>query len=137
MSKSGTSRMLHPKGWKPASGYTNGIVASGPMVFIGGQIGWNADQAFESDDFVAQTRQALENVVAVLAEAGGRPEDIVRLIWYVTDKREYAARLKELGAAYRSVMGRHFPTMTLVEVSGLVEDAAKVEIEATAVLSER
>jgi enamine deaminase RidA (YjgF/YER057c/UK114 family) len=129
--------MLHPEGWKPASGYANGIVATGPMVFIGGQIGWNAEQVFESDDFIAQTRQALRNVVAVLAEAGGRPEDIVRLTWYVTDKREYAARLKELGEAYRSVIGRHFPAMTLVEVSGLVEDAAKVEIEATAVLSER
>jgi enamine deaminase RidA (YjgF/YER057c/UK114 family) len=129
--------MLHPEGWKPASGYANGIVATGPMVFIGGQIGWNAEQVFESDDFIAQTRQALRNVVAVLAEAGGRPEDIVRLTWYVTDKREYAARLKELGEVYRSVIGRHFPAMTLVEVSGLVEDAAKVEIEATAVLSER
>jgi enamine deaminase RidA (YjgF/YER057c/UK114 family) len=129
--------MLHPDGWKPTSGYTNGIVASGPMVFVGGQVGWNADQVFESDDFVAQTRQALQNVVDVLAEAGGRPEDIVRLTWYVTDKREYSARRKEVGEAYRSVIGRHFPTMTLVEVSGLVEDAAKVEIEATAVLSER
>jgi enamine deaminase RidA (YjgF/YER057c/UK114 family) len=137
MSKSGSRRMLHPEGWKPASGYANGIVATGPMVFIGGQIGWNAEQVFESDDFIAQTRQALRNVVAVLAEAGGRPEDIVRLTWYVTDKREYAARLKELGEVYRSVIGRHFPAMTLVEVSGLVEDAAKVEIEATAVLSER
>ena len=105
------------------------------MVFVGGQIGWNAEQVFESDDFVAQTRQALQNVVAVLAEAGAAPEHIVRLTWYVTDKREYAARLKEVGEAYRSVMGRHFPAMTLVEVSGLVEDAAKVEIEATAVIS--
>jgi enamine deaminase RidA (YjgF/YER057c/UK114 family) len=91
---------------------------------------------FESDDFVAQTRQALENVVAVLAEAGGRPEHLVRLTWYVTDKREYVARLKEVGEAYRGIIGRHFPSMTLVEVSALVEDAAKVEIEATAVLDE-
>ena len=126
--------ILHPKGWKPASGYANGIIASGPTIFVGGQVGWNADQIFESDDFVEQTRQALKNVVAVLAEAGGRPEHIVRLTWYVTDKREYAARRKEVGEAYRSVMGRHFPTMTLLEVSGLLEDAAKVEIEATAVL---
>jgi len=125
---------LHPQGWKPASGYANGIVASGPMVFVGGQIGWNAQQEFESGDFVAQARQALQNVVAVLAEAGGRPEHLVRLTWYVTNKREYAARLKEVGEVYRSVIGRHFPTMTLVEVSALVEDAAKVEIEATAVL---
>ena len=120
----------------PPSGYTNGIVATGPMVFVGGQIGWNAEQKFESDDFVAQTRQALANVVAVLAEAGGRPEHLVRLTWYVTDKQEYISRLKEVGEAYRSVIGRHFPTMTLVEVSALVEDAAKVEIEATAVLGE-
>jgi enamine deaminase RidA (YjgF/YER057c/UK114 family) len=136
MPKSEGRRTLHPAGWKPTSGYANGIVASGPLVFIGGQIGWNAAQMFESDDFVAQTRQALANVVAVLAEAGGRPEHLVRLTWYVTDKREYVARLKEVGEAYRSVIGRHFPSMTLVEVSGLVEDAAKVEIEATAVLGE-
>jgi enamine deaminase RidA (YjgF/YER057c/UK114 family) len=129
-------KTLLPPGWKRPSGYANGIVASGPTVFVGGQIGWNAEQVFKSDDFVAQTRQALENVVAVLAEAGAKPEHVVRLTWYVTDKREYAARLAEIGAAYRSVMGRHFPTMTLVEVRGLVEDAAKVEIEATAVLLE-
>jgi enamine deaminase RidA (YjgF/YER057c/UK114 family) len=127
---------LLPKGWKRPSGYSNGIVATGPTVFVGGQIGWTAEQVFESDDFVEQTRQALKNVVAVLAEAGGGPEHIVRLTWYVTNKREYAARLKEIGEAYRSVMGRHFPTMTLLEVSGLVEDAAKVEIEATAVLGD-
>ena len=127
-------KVLHPQGWKPASGYANGIVASGPVVFVGGQIGWNAEQVFESSDFVEQTRQALRNVVSVLAEAGAGPEHLVRLTWYVTDKREYSARLREVGAAYRSVIGRHFPAMTLVEVSGLLEDAAKVEIEATAVL---
>jgi enamine deaminase RidA (YjgF/YER057c/UK114 family) len=137
MLKSDARRVLQPKGWKAPSGYTNGIVASGPMVFVGGQIGWNADRVFESDDFVAQVRQALRNVVAVLAEAGAGPQHIVRLCWYVTDKREYAARLSEVGEAYRSVMGRNFPPMTLVEVSGLVEDAAKVEIEATAVLDAR
>lgn len=136
MPKSEGRKTLHPEGWKPTSGYVNGIVASGPMVFIGGQIGWNAAQIFESDDFVAQTRQALANVVAVLAEAGGRPEHLVRLTWYVTDRREYRTRLKEVGEAYRSVIGRHFPSMTLVEVSALVEDAAKIEIEATAVLGE-
>jgi enamine deaminase RidA (YjgF/YER057c/UK114 family) len=127
--------MLSPAGWKPGSGYAHGILANGPTVFIGGQIGWNNEQVFESDDFVAQTRQALQNIVAVLAEAGGRPEHLVRLTWYVTDKREYVARLKDVGEAYRSVIGKHFPTMTLVEVKSLVEDAAKVEIEATAVLS--
>jgi enamine deaminase RidA (YjgF/YER057c/UK114 family) len=134
MPKTDRARTLLPAGWKRPSGYANGIVASGPMVFVGGQIGWNAEQVVESDDFVAQTRQALENVVAVLAEAGAGPEHIVRLNWYVTDKREYASRLAEVGAAYRSVMGRNFPAMTLVEVKSLLEDAAKVEIEATAVL---
>jgi enamine deaminase RidA (YjgF/YER057c/UK114 family) len=135
MLSSDQRRLLHPVGWKPASGYAHGIVAAGPMVFVGGQVGWNSDHVFESDDFVAQTRQALQNVVEILAEAGARPEHIVRLTWYVTDKREYTARLKEVGEAYRGVIGRHFPTMTLVEVKSLVEDAAKVEIEATAVLS--
>ena len=135
MQKANGQKTLHPKGWKPASGYTNGIVATGQTIFVGGQIGWNADQKFESDDFVEQTRQALQNVVAILAEAGAGPENIVRLNWYVTDKNEYASRRQEIGEAYRGVIGRHFPTMTLVEVRGLVEDRAKVEIEATAVLS--
>jgi len=135
MLKSDARRVLQPKEWKSPSGYANGIVASGPTVFIGGQIGWNADQVFESDDFVDQVRQALRNVLEILAETGAGPEHIVRLCWYVTDKREYAARLSEVGEAYRSVMGRNFPPMTLVQVSGLVEDAAKVEIEATAVLN--
>jgi enamine deaminase RidA (YjgF/YER057c/UK114 family) len=135
MPSAGERKMLSPEGWKPGSGYAHGIVATGPMVFVGGQIGWNKEQIFETDDFVAQTKQALQNIVAVLAEAGGRPEHLVRLTWYVTDKREYVARLKEIGEAYRSIIGKHFPTMTLVEVKSLVEDAAKVEIEATAVLS--
>jgi enamine deaminase RidA (YjgF/YER057c/UK114 family) len=135
MQKSNGQRTLHPKGWKPASGYANGIVASGQTIFVGGQIGWNANQVFESDDFVEQTRQALKNVVDILAEAGAGPEHIVRLTWYVTDRREYAARRKEIGEAYRKIIGRHYPTMTLVEIRGLVEERAKVEIEATAVLS--
>jgi enamine deaminase RidA (YjgF/YER057c/UK114 family) len=125
---------LHPKGWKAASGYANGIAATGRTIFVAGQVGWNGEQVFPSEDFVAQVRQALENIVAVLAEAGAGPEHLVRLTWYVTDKREYRARLQEVGAAYRGVIGRHFPAMTLVEVSGLLEDAAKVEIEAIAVL---
>lgn len=137
MSDKDAFEILHPKSWRPASGYANGLKATGTMVFVGGQIGWNAEQVFESDDFVAQTRQALQNVVAVLAEAGAGPQHLVRLTWYVVDKREYVARLKEVGEAYRSVIGRHFPTMTLVEVSGLVEDSAKVEIEATAMLDAR
>lgn len=129
-----TSITLHPQGWKPARGYANGMVAEGRTVFLGGQIGWNGDQVFETGDFVGQTEQALRNVVAILSEAGAGPEHLVRLTWYVTDKGEYLGRLKEVGAAYRRVIGKHFPPMTMVEVSALIEDAAKVEIEATAVL---
>ena len=103
-------------------------------MFVAGQVGWNAEQKFASDDFVAQVEQALVNIVEVLAEAGARPEHIVRLTWYVTDKREYISRLGDVGQAYRRVIGRHFPTMTLVQVVALVEDRAKVEIEATAVI---
>jgi enamine deaminase RidA (YjgF/YER057c/UK114 family) len=135
MQKNSGLQTLHPKGWKTPSGYANGIVASGPTVFVSGQVGWNAAQVFESDDFVEQARRALQNVVEVVGEAGGGPEHIVRLTWYVTDKREYLNRQKEVGIAYRSVMGAHYPAMTLVEVRALVEDAAKVEIEGTAVLS--
>lgn len=125
---------LHPKSWKPAIGYANGMAATGRMVFCGGLIGWNAQQEFETDDFVAQVEQTLSNIVAVLAEAGATPEHLVRLTWYVTDKKEYLANLKELGTAYKRVLGRHYPAMALVQVAGLVEDRAKVEIEATAVI---
>ena len=127
-------KILHPPGWKPARGYANGIAASGALVFIGGQIGWNAAQQFESDDFVAQAKTALANIVAILAEARGRPEHIVRMTWYVVDKREYLAAQSALGVAYRDVMGRHFPAMTAIEVKGLIDERAKVEIEATAVI---
>jgi enamine deaminase RidA (YjgF/YER057c/UK114 family) len=127
-------QMLHPRHWKRAKGYANGIAAEGRIVFVAGQIGWNADQKFESQDFVAQTRQALQNIVAVVREAGGTPEHITRLTWFITDKKEYLSRLAEVGDAYRSVMGTHFPAMTMVQVVALVEDAAKVEIEASAVL---
>jgi enamine deaminase RidA (YjgF/YER057c/UK114 family) len=129
-----THEILHPANWKKAKGFANGIAASGRTVFLAGQVGWNAEQHFDSTDFVAQVRQALENIVALIAEAGGKPEHITRLTWYVTSKQEYLASLSNLGAAYRSVMGKHFPTMTLVQVVALVEDQAKVEIEATAVL---
>ena len=129
--------LLHPRHWKRAKGYANGIAAEGLMVFVAGQIGWNADQQFESRDFVAQIRQALANVVAVVAEAGGTPAHIARLSWYITDRQEYLSRLPEIGAAYRAVMGRHFPTMTMVEVSALMESDAKVEIEASAVVPHR
>ena len=127
-------QLLHPKTWKRASGYANGIAAQGRLVFLAGQVGWNAAQEFESDDFIAQARQALANIVALVAEAGGEPEHITRLTWFVLDKREYLSRLRELGDAYRGVMGRHFPTMTLVQVGALVEDRARLEIEATAVV---
>ncbi len=127
-------QFLHPSHWKPAIGYSNGVAASGRMVFTGGIIGWNADQQFETDDFVGQVEQALRSIVEVLACAGARPEHLVRLTWYVTDKREYLGSLKDLGRAYKATIGRHYPAMALVQVVGLVEDRAKVEIEATAVI---
>ena len=128
------SEIVHPEGWAPAKGYANGVVAEGRQLHVGGQIGWTADKVFETHDFVGQTRQALANVRAVVEAAGGRPEQVVRLTWYVTDKTEYLARQREVGEVYRSVMGRHFPAMTMVVVAGLIEDEALVEIEATAVL---
>lgn len=126
--------IVEPPGWAPARGYANGVSAQGRLVFVAGQIGWNAAQRFESDDFVAQAAQALANVAAVLAAAGARPEHVVRLTWYVVDKREYLASLSALAAPYRAVMGRHYPAMTAVEVRALIEDRARVEIEATAVV---
>ena len=125
---------LNPKGWKPAVGYANGVAARGKMVFLGGHIGWNGQQEFETDDFAGQVRQTLSNIVTVLAEAGGKPEHIVRLTWYVTSKREYLDGMREVGRAYRETIGKHFPAMALVQVVALVEDRAKVEIEATAVI---
>jgi len=127
-------QFLHPKHWSPAKGFSNGVAAEGRQVFVAGQVGWNARQEIVDDDFVAQVEQALRNVVDVLAEADARPDHLVRLTWYITDKREYMARASEVGQAYRRVIGRHFPAMTLVQVVALVEDRAKVEIEATAVV---
>jgi enamine deaminase RidA (YjgF/YER057c/UK114 family) len=127
-------KMLQPPAWATPKGYANGVAARGTLVFVGGQVGWNGQQQFASDDFVAQARQALENVVAVLREAGARPEHIVRMTWYVTDRSEYLASLRALGEAYREVIGRHYPAMTAVEVSALIEKRARVEIEATAVV---
>ena len=129
-----THEILHPKHWKPARGYANGIAATGRMVFTGGLIGWNAECEFETDDFVEQVAQALRSIVEVLAEAGARPEHLVRLTWYVTNKNEYLANLKGLGAVYKEIIGRTYPAMALVQVVALVEDRAKVEIEATAVI---
>ena len=126
--------VLHPPGWAPAIGYANGILAQGRSVFLGGQIGWNAQQEFETDDLVEQVRQTLENVVAVLGEAGAEPAHIVSLTWFMTDLEEYTGRLKDIGRAYRDVIGKHFPAMAVVEVRRLVEQRAKVEIQAVAVL---
>jgi len=127
-------KCLQPPDWLPPRGYANGIAARGTMIFVGGQIGWNGQQQFETDDFIAQTAQALRNVLAVLQAGGASPEHMVRMTWYIVDRDEYVARLKELGAIYRDVMGRNFPAMSCVEVSRLVEARAKVEIEVTAVV---
>lgn len=126
--------ILHPEGWAPAKGYANGIVAEGRQVYVAGQVGWNERCEFVSDDFVDQVEQALRNIVAVLKEAGGGPEHVVRMTWYLTDKREYVARPREIGEAYRRVMGKNFPAMSAFVVMALIEDRAKVEIEATAVI---
>jgi enamine deaminase RidA (YjgF/YER057c/UK114 family) len=126
--------LLQPEGWATPRGYANGIAAEGRIVFVAGQVGWNAKGEFESDDFVAQVEQALVNVVAVLGAGGAGPEHLARMTWYVTDKRAYLERRKEIGDVYRRVIGRHFPAMTLVVVAGLVEDGALLEIEATAVV---
>ncbi|MGH6815106.1 MAG: RidA family protein [Hyphomicrobiaceae bacterium] len=125
---------LQPAGWAKPVGYANGIAARGRMVFTAGQIGWNAQGKFETDDLVGQVRQALENVAAVLREAEARPEHIVSMTWYYIDKTDYLGHLKDIGRAYRAVMGRHFPAMAAVQVTALVEDRAKVEIQAIAVI---
>ena len=126
--------ILQPPGWPRPRGYANGIAASGRQVFVSGMIGWNARGEFESDDFAFQARQALINVVAVLREAGAGPQHIVRMTWYVLDRRAYLAASTALGAAYREVIGAHYPAMTAVEVSALIEERARVEIEVTAVV---
>lgn len=123
-----------PAGWPRPKGFSNAVVAEGRMVFIAGQVGWTPDEKFESDDFVDQTRQALLNIKALVEAAGGTTADIVRLTWYVTDKQDYLSNLAAVGSAYRDVIGKHFPAMALVQVVALVEDRAKVEIEATAVI---
>ena len=127
-------QVLQPAGWKPPRGYANGVAARGTLVSVAGQIGWNAQCEFTSDDFVEQTRQALLNIRQVLAEAGAQPQHIVRMTWYVTDKREYLARGREVGAVYRDIIGHYGVAMSAVQVSALMEDRAKVEIEVTAVV---
>ena len=129
-----THTILQPSGWTRPKGYANGVAAEGKLVFVGGQIGWNRQNRFESFDLVGQVRQTLQNIVDVLAEAGATPEHIASMTWYLTDKRDYLANLDGVGKAYREVIGRHFPAMAVVEVTALVEDAAKVEIQAMAVI---
>jgi enamine deaminase RidA (YjgF/YER057c/UK114 family) len=129
--------ILQPPGWARPRGYANGIAARGRMVFVSGMIGWDADCKFQTSDFAGQVRQALQNIVEVLKEADAKPEHIVRMTWYVVDKKEYVGAYREVGEAYREVIGRHFPAMTAVQVAGLVEDQARVEIEVTAVVPDQ
>jgi len=126
--------VLQPEGWPRPKGYSNGMAASGRMVFVSGMIGWDADGVFQTDDFVGQVAQALRNIVATLAEAKAGPEHMVRMTWYVKDKKTYVAAYPEIGKAYREIIGRHFPTMTAVQVADLIEDRAQVEIEVTAMV---
>ena len=125
---------LQPANWPRPKGYSNGIIAEGRMLFLGGQVGWDETETFQTDDFAGQVRQALLNIVTLLNEAQAGPENIVRMTWYITDKREYLGSLKEVGQAYREIIGKHYPVMAMVQVSALMEDKAKVEIEVTAVL---
>lgn len=131
------TEILQPEGWPRPSGYANGIAARGRLLFVAGQVGWNPETLrFETDDFAEQTAQALKNVVAILKEAGAEPRHVTRMTWYITDKAAYLAATREIGPAWREVMGRHYPAMSVVVVAGLLEDRAKVEIEATAVVGE-
>ena len=126
--------IIQPEGWAKAKGYANGVRGSDGTLFVGGQIGWTAEQKFETHDFIGQMEQALRNILAIVETAGGTAESITRLTWFITDKKEYLARQREVGEAYRRVLGRHFPAMSVVVVAGLIEDEALIEIEATAVL---
>ncbi len=127
-------QFLNPPGWKRPKGYSNAVAAQGKMIFVAGQVGWDGNEVFRTEDLVGQVRQALGNIVAILAEAGAGPEHIVRMNWYLEDKEEYNGRLAEIGAAYREIIGRHFPAMTALQVAGFVEVGARVEIEVTAML---
>ncbi len=127
-------RILQPSGWPKPKGYSNGVTAKGRLVFVGGFVGWDETESFASDCLAEQTRQALKNIVAVLAEAGAGPQHVARMTWYITDRNEYHAKLKDIGLAYREVMGAHYPAMAMVQVAALMENRAKVEIEATAVI---
>ena len=127
-------RIVQPEGWPRPRGYANGIVAEGRVLFVSGQVAWDENERFHSDDLVAQVRQALKNVLTMLAAGGAKPEHVARMTWYITDKREYLRRGKEIGTVYRELMGTHYPTMSMVQVSALMEDRAQVEIEVTAVI---
>jgi enamine deaminase RidA (YjgF/YER057c/UK114 family) len=129
-----THTILQPAGWAKPKGYANGVAAEGKLVFVGGQIGWNAQNRFECHDLVGQVRQTLQNVVDVLAEAGAKPEHVTSMTWYLTNKKDYLGNLEGIGKAYREVMGRNFPAMAVVQVTALIEDRAKVEIQAMAVV---
>ena len=131
-----SNKVIQPEGWLAPKGYANGIEARGRQIYVGGQIGWNANCQFETDDLVLQIKQALQNCVDVVRAAGGGPEHIVRMTWYLEDKKEYVARLKEIGAVYRETMGRNYPAMSAIQIADLVEDEAKVEIEVTAVIAD-
>jgi enamine deaminase RidA (YjgF/YER057c/UK114 family) len=128
------NRVLLPEGWPRPKGYSNGVEATGRMVFVAGQIGWTPEGAFVETGFAGQFRQTLENTLSVLAEAGAGREHIVRMTWYVVDKREYLASLRDIGTVWRTLIGPHYPAMAVVEVKGLIEDAARIEIETTAVI---
>jgi enamine deaminase RidA (YjgF/YER057c/UK114 family) len=130
-------QILQPPGWARPKGFSNGIAATGKLVFVAGQVGWTGEGKWEARDFGGQFKQVLKNILSVLKEANGRPEHIVRLTWYVVDRQEYLSSLKSIGEAYRELMGRHYPTMAVVQVSGLVEKEARLEIEATAVIGEK
>ena len=127
-----TLTVIHPDGWAPAKGYANGMLTADGTLYVGGQIGWTANQVFETHDFIGQMEQALRNILDVVQASGGKAEDITRLTWFIVNKKEYAARQREVGEVYRRVLGRHFPAMSMVVVAGLIEDDALLEIEATA-----
>ncbi|HCB53704.1 MAG: RidA family protein [Paracoccaceae bacterium] len=127
-----TLTVIHPDGWAPAKGYANGMLTGDGTLYVGGQIGWTANQVFETHDFIGQMEQALRNILDVVQASGGKAEDITRLTWFIVNKKEYAARQREVGEVYRRVLGRHFPAMSMVVVAGLIEDDALLEIEATA-----
>lgn len=129
-----THKIIHPEGWAPALGYANGVLSADGHLYIGGQIGWTAQKQFEAKDFIGQMRQTLQNIVEIVEAAGGKPEHLTRLTWYVIDKQEYLAKQREVGQVYREVLGRHFPAMAMVVVAGLIEDEALLEIEAEAVI---